>query len=172
MQPLPSLPDTPESHKLGGDFGNSPPMVSPEKGASSTPSPTTPKKYRTIVPKGHTIFVTSPLKCPSPIQQRSLKKSPRRQILQQKARAIMPKGYTGPTFTITSPVKMVAANITAKAKRGKLSVSPLKGTHVRRILPKPPQRDIISPPRVTFQLSPRGRKTQGTLQEERASPGS
>ena len=153
MQPLPSLPDTPESHKRSGTGGTSPAMTSPEKNTLAASSPRTPQKYQPILPKLPVGFMTSPLKCPSPIQRRSVKKSPRRQILQQKARAIMPKGYT--VQTITSPVKIVAANITAKAKRGKLPASPVKGTHVRRILPKP-SRESASPPKVTFMLSPRG----------------
>ena len=163
MQPLPSLPDTP--HKAAGSDGNSPQMITPEKSYPSESSPSTPSRFRMILPK-QTFPTGSPIK--SPLQPRSEKKSPRRQILQQKARAIMPKGYVP---TITSPVKIAAANIAAKAKRGKLGTSPVKGAHVRKILPKP-TRDGASPPKVTFQLSPRRRrKRTRATSKQRKKPG-
>ena len=167
MQPLPSLPDTPESHKRSENLGISPLMTSPEKNTLIASSPRTPQKYKPILPKLPVGFMTSPLKCPSPAQRRSVKKSPRRQILKQQARAIMPKGFT--LQTITSPVKIVAANITAKAKRGKLAASPVKGAHVRRILPKP-SRDGTSPPKVTFMLSPRKTRRRRASKKQRKNP--
>ena len=156
MQPLPSLPDTPEAHKTTGNDENSPQMMSPEK-SNPESSPSTPSRFRKILPKEPLLAFCSPVK--SPMKRTSEKKSPRRQILQQKARAIMPKGYVP---IITSPVKIAAANISAKAKRGILAGSPTKGAHVRKILPKP-SREAASPPKVTFKLPRRKRRRRKTL---------
>ncbi len=112
--------------------------VSPETSTTELSAKTPEGRFRAILPDPK----TSPAKPMSPLSVKSKKKSPRRKILQQKARAIRPKGFIVSSYV--SPVKKAAESIKARAKlqaspvRAKLQASPVKGAHVRKILPKGP----------------------------------
>ena len=85
----------------------------------------TPIKYRNIAPKPGQITPTKPI---TPLKK---PKSPRRRILQQKAKAILPKGFVVSTYSL-SPTKKAAASLSRKAR-----CHSSKGDGLRKILPKP-----------------------------------
>ncbi len=148
-------PDTPKGSRISEDSPTSSvstvgtptkeSSVSPETSTMCQNSKTPEGRFRTILPAPVNAN-TSPTKPMSPLSIKSKKKSPRRKILQQKARAIRPKGFVISTYV--SPVKKAAENIKARAKLhaspvkgAHLITSPVKGAkgaHVRKILPKGP----------------------------------
>lgn len=117
-------------------------MLSPKKGASNfvqKAQETTPvkKRYRALAPKPY----TSPAKTVNPYMSssKSPRKSPRRQQLQRKARAICPKGLV--VKMVISPSKKAASQI----------MNRVLGKTQCKILPRPP---VVN--RNNLQVSPSG----------------
>ncbi|XP_013382000.1 GON-4-like protein [Lingula anatina] len=97
-------------------------------------------RCRTIAPKTPE---KTPTKTVSPFLKK-IQKSPRRQLLQQQARAILPKGFifTAPSV---SPSKKAAHAITEKIRRGGLSRNMptilRRSSRLRQLLPKDPAKE-------------------------------
>ena len=104
-----------------------------------SPKKSTPVKMRHLLPDGP--LPETPEKSP---MFKKTKTTPRRKILKQNARAIAPKGLVQIT-TYASPVKQVAAAISARAKN---YVSPQKKPQgrLRTLLPKSPKTPPPSAP--------------------------